>query len=173
MFEKILVAIDGSPHAARALGAAAELAKVHGARLEILHVLGHGDVPEGLARYVETEHLVERRPSSAADAVHLSSDVVPVRSADDLEHAYRLRVAVGERLIEEARSEARRAGVTDVHGQTSEGEPARVILDRAASVGADLVVMGTRGLSELKGLLLGSVSHKVLQLAECPCLTIK
>ena len=37
----------------------------------------------------------------------------------------------------------------------------------------DLIVMGTRGLSDIKGLLLGSVSHKLIQLAPCPTLTVK
>ncbi len=37
----------------------------------------------------------------------------------------------------------------------------------------DLIVIGTRGLSDLGGIVFGSVSHKVLQLATCPCLVVK
>ena len=38
---------------------------------------------------------------------------------------------------------------------------------------ADAIVMGSRGLSDIKGLFLGSVSHKVSHLAECTCITVK
>ena len=37
----------------------------------------------------------------------------------------------------------------------------------------DLIVMGRRGLGDLGGLLMGSVSHKVCHLADCACLTVK
>ena len=47
------------------------------------------------------------------------------------------------------------------------------IIDIAARENADLVIMGSRGLSEFKGILLGSVSHKVLQRVPCPVLVIK
>ncbi len=54
-----------------------------------------------------------------------------------------------------------------------EGNPAEAILKAAKQVDADLIVLGTRGLSDLKGLLLGSVSHKVIQLSPCSCLVVK
>nr|WP_312860533.1 universal stress protein [Mesorhizobium sediminum] len=37
----------------------------------------------------------------------------------------------------------------------------------------DLIVLGSRGLGDVEGFLLGSVSHKVTSLASCPCLTVK
>ena len=53
------------------------------------------------------------------------------------------------------------------------GRAAQEILDEAKSFGADLIVMGSRGLSDFKALLLGSVAHKVLQHAECPVLVVR
>ena len=53
------------------------------------------------------------------------------------------------------------------------GDPADQIVRAAARHGADLIVMGRRGYGDLKGLLLGSVSHKVCRLADCACLTVK
>ena len=54
-----------------------------------------------------------------------------------------------------------------------EGDPASAILAVAKEADADLIVMGRRGLGDLAGLLLGSVSQKVTHLAECACLTVR
>ena len=51
--------------------------------------------------------------------------------------------------------------------------PAEVIARTADELGADLIVMGTRGLSGLKHVLLGSVAERTLRLAHCPVLTVK
>jgi nucleotide-binding universal stress UspA family protein len=53
------------------------------------------------------------------------------------------------------------------------GDPADQIVHAAERHHADLIVMGRRGHGDLKGLLLGSVSHKVCQLADTACLTVK
>ena len=52
------------------------------------------------------------------------------------------------------------------------GGPARSIAELAADEGADLIVVGTRGHSALAGLLLGSVTQKLLHLAPCPVLCV-
>ncbi len=51
--------------------------------------------------------------------------------------------------------------------------PAEAIARRAEEIGADLIVMGTRGLSGLRHVLLGSIAERVLRLAHCPVLTVK
>jgi len=53
------------------------------------------------------------------------------------------------------------------------GNPAEEICTFAAKDKYDLIVMGSRGLNEMKGLFLGSVSHRVLHLAHCPVLIVK
>ncbi|MEW4371186.1 universal stress protein [Paenibacillus kandeliae] len=53
------------------------------------------------------------------------------------------------------------------------GDPATVICDLAAEEKADLIIMGTRGMNTMSELFLGSVSHKVIQHAKCPVLTVK
>jgi nucleotide-binding universal stress UspA family protein len=45
-------------------------------------------------------------------------------------------------------------------------------VDTAAATGADVVVLGTRGLSDLGGLFLGSVTHRTLHLAEKPVIVV-
>ena len=53
-----------------------------------------------------------------------------------------------------------------------EGDPAAAIIDAAVDEKCDLIVMGTRGLSNLQSIALGSVSHKVLQAAVCPVMVV-
>ncbi len=50
--------------------------------------------------------------------------------------------------------------------------PAHEVVDVAREVGADLIVVGSRGLSAIGGLLLGSVAHRLLHLAPCPVLVV-
>jgi nucleotide-binding universal stress UspA family protein len=65
-----------------------------------------------------------------------------------------------------------RRGV-EVEKVVREGYPATVIVEEAASQPADLIVIGTHGLSGLKHLLLGSIAERVVQKAPCPVLTVK
>ena len=53
------------------------------------------------------------------------------------------------------------------------GSPAVVILDFAASNDMDLIVMGSRGLGVVKGVLLGSVSQYIVEQSKCPVLIVK
>ena len=77
------------------------------------------------------------------------------------------------RLLQKSRWPRRRqaesAGITKVKGLVEDGDPAHRIVEVAQREGADLIV--TPG--DLKGLLLGSVTHKVAQAATCACLTVE
>jgi nucleotide-binding universal stress UspA family protein len=53
------------------------------------------------------------------------------------------------------------------------GHAARAVVDAATAHNSEVVVMGSRGLSDLQGILLGSVAHKVIQLAETPVLVAR
>ena len=61
----------------------------------------------------------------------------------------------------------------EIHREMLEGSPAEAILDVAGTRQVDLIVMGSRGLGKLSGLLLGSQSQKVVQHAKCPVLIVK
>jgi nucleotide-binding universal stress UspA family protein len=54
-----------------------------------------------------------------------------------------------------------------------QGYPSRLIVDAAKSEKVDLIVIGSRGLSGIKGLLLGSVSHDVVRTAKQPVLVVR
>lgn len=53
------------------------------------------------------------------------------------------------------------------------GAPASVILEYAEILNADLIVMGSRGLGVVKGVLLGSVSQYIIERAKCPVMVVK
>lgn len=82
-----------------------------------------------------------------------------------------LRTASLRRLSEE-RARIDGSGLT-VEEHVSAHFPSEAIPEMAESLGADLIVMGTRGLSGLKHVLLGSVAERTLRRAKCPVLTVK
>lgn len=55
---------------------------------------------------------------------------------------------------------------------SKKGDPAKNILEVAKDQKADIIIIGSRGLSGVQGLMLGSVSHKVSQLSQCPVLIV-
>ena len=80
---------------------------------------------------------------------------------------------MAERLLADAEKIAKDKGVEDVHCVVEDGDPVKQILRHAEEDDANLIVMGSRGLGALRGLLMGSVSHKVCQLSSCSCITVK
>ena len=136
MLDKILLAVDASDHARKAVPAAAELARAGSGRVRVLHVRELEFAPATV---------VGGSPEEA------------------------------QQLVDGVVEELEQAGVT-VEGavlNSTGGSPARAILEQAEDFGAGMVVLGSRGLSPLGGLLLGSVAHKVLQLSTCPVLVVR
>jgi nucleotide-binding universal stress UspA family protein len=77
------------------------------------------------------------------------------------------------RLLESAELKAAKKTWADVRAKLLRGRPAEAIAQSAKREQADLLVMGSRGVTEFQPMLLGSVSRKVLQLASCPVLLVK
>ena len=146
MFKNILVAIDGSKHAERALMEAVDLARHSGAALTALSAF-----PD-IAPWV---------------FVGGHGAIVPPESLDDLhEQSRREHSRMLDELVE-------RLGTSvDVDKLVVQGPPAQAILEQARTGGHDLIVMGSRGRGELRSLLLGSVSHHVLQSSPVPVLVV-
>ena len=80
---------------------------------------------------------------------------------------------LADKILDEAKQVAQDKGVKDIVTTIVDGDPAEQILHHAETEGTNLIVMGSRGLGDLKGLLMGSVSHKVSQLSPCSCVTVK
>jgi nucleotide-binding universal stress UspA family protein len=81
--------------------------------------------------------------------------------------------AIVERVKARAKELADAGYDTHVHVEsTVGGGPAHVIAEIAQKVGADVIVIGTRGHSAIAGLLVGSVTQRLLHVAPCPVLSI-
>lgn len=80
--------------------------------------------------------------------------------------------AVGDDAVAEVVEEANEAGVTAVTGTVSRGTPHRAILDYVDEHDIDLLVMGTHGRTGVSRYLLGSVTEKVVRVADIPVLTV-
>jgi nucleotide-binding universal stress UspA family protein len=129
VFQKVLLAVDGSEHSAKAVPVAADIARKSDGEVFVFHV---------------REFTVAR-----GGAYELESD------------------ADARALLDHVRDELAAGGVkADGCVQLSvEGHAAAAILHTADQIGADAIVMGSRGLTDFRGLLLGSVTHKVIQLS--------
>jgi nucleotide-binding universal stress UspA family protein len=176
MIKRILVALDGSDHANKALDLACEVASKFGAELIAVHVIADNPLSDAERRMAEVEFHAEvaqnydaARFSSAEGDARLMRQRLAKQAA---ETGRRFRRALGERLLDNAAKRAKENALQKVRSVLREGDPATTILDAAKQEHADIIVMGRRGLGDLAGLLLGSVSHKVTHLAECACLTV-
>jgi nucleotide-binding universal stress UspA family protein len=147
MFKTILVPIDGSDHAEKAVSVAADLAGKYGAALHIITVMDSTELAPGLHRFAEAEHI------SGAEA--------------------QVATYISDRFLERAREIAQEGGAPSIETFVSMGNVQEKILEYAEKTGADLIVMGSRGLSDLKGLMLGSISHKIANSAPCTVITVR
>ncbi|MCR9123141.1 MAG: universal stress protein [Phyllobacteriaceae bacterium] len=144
MFKTIIAAYDGSDHAQEALKAACDLTAKYGANLHIVHT-----------------------PQVASETMMVGYSAVPLPpSAEELEKA-------GAEAIEKATAVLNDHGIDNAVTHVQPGDPGRAIVEYAKAENADLIVMGRRGLGDFGSLLVGSVTHKVSQLAECAVLTVK
>lgn len=144
----ILVAIDGSQCAQRALEAAVAFARQMKARLTVAHVV-----------FVPTLFWSMGIPGAA----------VPTdRIQEDAEKA-------GRQLLAKAERSAKGAGLPDARMElvTDLVSPAQGIVQLAEQERIDLVVVGTRGNDGFRKLLLGSVANSVLHYAECSVMVIR
>jgi nucleotide-binding universal stress UspA family protein len=174
MIKHILAATDGSDSACKAVDLAAEISVKFGAELTIIHVLVHGNRAREMERLAESEHIVSQaRPAlpNISGITGATGELFRVqRSAHETD---RIVAAVGEVIAERALQRARQAGAKSATARTVIGEYAEAIVKAAKDAGADMIVLGSRGLGNVKGLLLGSVSHKVIQRANCSVVTVR
>ena len=147
---KIVVGSDGSGTAQEAVRQAMELARVLGGELVIVRAT------------------LEPEPHDSAHAYEptLDDDVRDAGLPGDVAHAVGPRAeALAD--LEAEMAAAAEAGVQEVSSVVRRGEPAEVIIAVAEEQGADLIVVGNKGMTGAKRFLLGSVPNKISHHAPC------
>jgi nucleotide-binding universal stress UspA family protein len=146
MFGRIVVGTDGSETASEAVRQAVELAKLSGAKLDI--VSAYEPIPQ--------QRLREEASEIPGDIAH------GVGPREDVNLA-----------LESASGTAKQEGLDDVQTHPREGDPADAILDVAEETGADLIIVGNKGMTGAKRFLLGSVPNKVSHHAPCGVMIVR
>ncbi len=142
---KILLAVDGSDHANRATELAGELSAGLDAIVDIVHVVPDRDlVPVHVHPFVANYTQLEETYNTRRNLLEES----------------------GHRMVFEAAETIRESGGQVGSEEILFGRPDQEIASKADRSEVDFIVMGRRGLGEVKGLFMGSVSTRVGQLSE-------
>ena len=143
-YKKILVPVDGSKNSLRALSHAVALARSFNAEISILYV------------------------SALSQQVPLPDQVkgfkIPANSSTD-------PVSFAKKIIAETLKFVPAGIRVQTHDEM--GEPRTAITEFAEQNSCDVIVMGSRGLGVIKGLLLGSVSTYVIRNSKCPVMIVR
>jgi nucleotide-binding universal stress UspA family protein len=144
-YRNVVVGTDGSETAGRAVDHAARLAAAFGARLTIVTAYAQG---------------------TAVSPQELDAAPADVR--------WRLTDASGaEDLAGHARGVAKAAGADDVRIRVARGDAATALIDVAEDTLADVIVVGSRGMTGASRFVLGSVPNKVSHHAPCDVLIVQ
>ena len=138
MIKKILVPVDGSDSAVKAVEYAAEIAKGVGAKIEFLYV---SNVNQLAINACLSEAILDAVTKAGKEILDQAMSLVP-------------------------------AGI-EKEAFSQSGSPAVTILDFAEKENPDVIVMGSRGLGVVKGVLLGSVSQYIIEQSKCPVFIVK
>jgi nucleotide-binding universal stress UspA family protein len=142
MFDVIVVGTDGTETASVAVDKAIEIARIAGATLHVVHAY----------------HALSVGQLAASSAYGTTPNVDVDTVNEGIE-------AQGRSVVERVAEQAERAGIT-CRTHLRDGDPSHALIDVAEQVGADLLVVGNRGMSGVRRML-GSVPNKVSH--HCPC----
>ena len=145
MYSKILVPIDGSETSAAGLNEAIKLAKIHGSRLCLMHI-----VNEFILDYTYT----------------------PAQYSQDLVESLR---KAGQEILDAAETTVQRQGIKPhcVLVESIGGVAADFILEQSKEWRAELIVMGTHGRRGIFRLAMGSDAEQVVRASVVPVLLVR
>jgi nucleotide-binding universal stress UspA family protein len=154
LFEKILVPLDGSEHSLKALTVAIQIAKKFGGKISLIHVYSLA-VPLNILPEPTT-----------------LTPPIPVMTPAEVSRTIEATRKAGLNVLAEGEQKVKAEGV-EVETMLKEGHTVQEIINTAVEDKFDLIVIGARGISKIRELLLGSVTDGVIHHASCPVLVIK
>jgi nucleotide-binding universal stress UspA family protein len=163
LFKRVLVALDGSDHSMHALEDAAQIAKNFKAKIMLINVYS------STQPVVATPFAMPGGPTVVTGPM-ISTGSLPSDVLSKLAEAHR---QVGVNILAKAKATAQARWGVQAETVLKEGHAVEEILRTAREGEYDLIVIGARGLSTIKEILLGSVSHGVVIHASCPVLVVK
>ena len=140
MFEKILLAVDGSEHSLRSAKEAGDLARA--------------------------------MKSDSLRIVVAFDSIPPYLGEPNMQQAITARMKEANAILQKAQDAVGKIP-GEIHTELIEGPAAEAIINVAKTRGSTVIVMGSRGMSAIAELVLGSTSHKVVSHASCPVLIVR
>jgi len=147
MKKKILVPVDGSGYASKAIDFASNICRTDEVTLHLIHVVRQLHIPEQIQDYVRAEKIEE--PPEVF-----------------------FREKIGKKLLSWAKEEARKHGVEKIETSVSSGDPANEIINYANYHDMDMIVLGSRGTSTGRSRI-GSVAIQVVLGTDRTCVVVK
>ena len=155
LFDKILVPLDGSEHSLRALEIAIQIAKKFGGKITLIHV-----------------YSVTVRPVIMPEPTTLTPPGVPVMTPTEVSRVVEATRKAGANILADGEQKVK-AEEIQVETMLAEGQTVEEITRAAKEDKFGLIIMGARGISRIREILLGSVSDGVIRNAPCPVLVVK
>ncbi len=159
----ILVPVDGSIHALKAAHIACDFAQKYEGKVSLLYV-----VPKEKS----AEKLLSLKVASSYGPKLKSLLKAQSKTTQGLASPAAI-AAIGELILSQAARKVRHQGVEVSVLPIVHGEIVEQILAHIESIGASVVVLGSRGVSDANESAFGSVSHAVFAQAQCTCLAVK
>jgi nucleotide-binding universal stress UspA family protein len=155
LFEKILVPLDGSDHSLKALEIAVQVAKRFSGKISLIHVYSVAVMP-----------IITPEPTT------LPPPMIPVMTPAEVAKAIEAVRNAGASILSDGEQKVEAEGI-QVETLLKEGHTVQEIIKTAKEGKFDLIVIGGRGISKIRELLLGSVTDGVIHHAACPVLVTK
>lgn len=153
MFSKILVPLDGSEHSLKALEEAVQIAKKFSGKITLIHVYS-------------VQPIMMPEPST------VGSLSIPIITGAEVSTMIEATKKLGNKILDDGEQRIKTSGIR-IEKMLAEGHAVEEIVRVANQGSFDLIVIGARGVSHMREMLLGSVTDGVIHHVRCPVLVMK